>query len=89
MKKVFRIRKSGTQFPGRKCFLRSCFESLAVGSPRTSHPFSGGNHIVYPTSHPLQPNLIFSEPNVSSDESAYGIGQVRFLGSAERHCASS
>ena len=40
-------------------------------------------------SHPLQPNLIFSEPNVSRDESGDGIGQVRFLGSAERRCASS
>jgi hypothetical protein len=57
--------------PEKKCFLRSCFESLAVAS------------------HPLQPNLISSEPNVSRDESGDGIGQVRFLGSAEKRCASS
>ena len=35
------------------------------------------------------PNLIFSEPNVSRDESGDGIGQVRFSGCAERRCASS
>ena len=35
------------------------------------------------------PNLISSESNVSRDESGDGIGQVRFLASAERRCASS
>jgi len=57
--------------PVKKCFLRSCFESLAVAS------------------HPLQPNLISSEPNVSRDESGDGIDQVRFSECAERRCASS
>jgi len=66
--------ESGNQepiFPEKKCFLRSCFESLAVAS------------------HPLQPNWIFSEPNVSRDESGDGIGQVRFLGPAEKRYALS
>ena len=35
------------------------------------------------------PNLIFSESNVSGGESGDGIGQVRFSGCAEKHCASN
>src|SRR4029077_7510602 len=37
-------------------FLSSCFESLAVPSPRISHPLGGGKHVVYAASHPLQPD---------------------------------
>jgi hypothetical protein len=33
---------------------QSVFESLALTSPRISHPLSGGNHVVYAASHPLQ-----------------------------------
>ena len=79
--------ESGNQepiFPEKKCFLRSCFETLAVVSvPAVLRASDAG------VAHPLQPNLIFSEPNVSRDESGDGIGQVRFSGSAERRCASS
>jgi hypothetical protein len=35
---------------------RSWFESLAVASPRISNSLGGGNHVIYPASHTLQPD---------------------------------
>ena len=47
----------GAFVSGERARLARWFESLAVASPRISHPLGGGNHIVYAASRSLQRRL--------------------------------